>query len=202
MGAALVLLALALTRIDDPRHLSNTWYLTRASGLIAYLFLWVSVSIGLLQSTGGLQGLSAPVANIGLHEDFSLWSISAAVFHAAILLFDRYVLFRLSELLVPFRSEFQPVWTGLGTIALYIVLLSAASTYLRHRLPPRIWRALHLSSLLGLLFALVHGVMAGTDTALPTVAFFYRFSAISLLGLLTVRLFRGGVSRAGSSGGR
>lgn len=199
-AGALVFAALALAQISDPSQLLKTWYLTRASGLIAFFFLWASVVMGLLQSTGIMKGLSTPLANIDLHEHLSLWSVFATVFHAVILVWDHYSPFRWSELVVPFSSAFKPVWTGLGTVAFYTALLAVVSTYLRPWLSTRAWRTLHLSSLLGFLLALVHGVMEGTDSGLAPVAFMYRFALISLLALLGLRVVKGVFSRAGASG--
>lgn len=185
----------ALLRNADPAGMLNTWYLTRASGLVAYALLFGSVAVGLLQSLGMLQGVTSPVANVDVHEHLSLGALYATVFHAVILLWDRYVPFTLAEVLVPFASDFEPAAVSLGILALYAMLLVIVSTYLRPRLQSRHWRAFHLISLVAFLFALIHGVATGSDTGHPAVAYLYRFSGISV-GLLSAwRLAKGVRSR-------
>lgn len=167
------------------------WYLTRAAGLLAYLLLWASVTLGLLQSLGMLKGLTAPVANLDVHQFVSLGAIYATVFHAVVLLYDRYVPFTISELLVPFASDYKPVLVTLGIMGLYLMLLVTVTTYLRSRLSPRTWRSIHLTSLVAFAFALLHGLLLGTDATHPVVAFAYRFTAILTFLLVAYRLFKG-----------
>ena len=44
---------------------------------------------------------------------------------------------------LPFRAAYRPVWQGLGTVALDLVMLLVASSVLRHRIGPRAWRGVH-----------------------------------------------------------
>lgn len=203
--AALVLglaAAGALLRNADPAGMLNTWYLTRASGLVAYALLFGSVAVGLLQSLGMLRGVTLPAANVDVHEHLSLGALYATVFHATILLWDRYVPFALAEVLVPFVSDYETEEVALGVLSLYAMLLVTVSTYLRPRLQPRHWRMLHLVSLVAFLFALIHGVDMGSDSGHPAVAYFYRFSGISV-GLLSAwRLVKGVRSRHADSARR
>lgn len=147
--------------------------------------------MGLLQSLGMLRGLTAPAATVEIHEHLSLWALYITVFHAAILLWDPYVPFRVAALLLPFASDYAPAAVTLGVIATYTMVAATVTTYLRARLRPAHWRAVHLLTLAGFLLALIHGVAIGTDTRHPAVGYLYRSTGLSA-GLLTAwRLVRG-----------
>jgi hypothetical protein len=47
------------------------------------------------------------------------------------------------SIVVPFASSYQPLWTGLGTVALDLMLAVAVSSALRQHLGARTWRILH-----------------------------------------------------------
>lgn len=173
-----------------PEALLNTWYLSRASGLVAYLFLWLSVCIGLLQSTRLVRGITAAGATIDVHEFTSLFGLSLVTFHGVILLWDHYVSFSWSSLLIPFSSRFHPFLVGLGTLSFYLALAAAVSSYVHGRLGPKGWRIMHLGSLVAFAFALVHGVLLGTDAANPAVGYLYRFTGISVALLVGYRIYR------------
>lgn len=194
-GVAALLLAIALAGLLlsrlDLQAVLHPWYLTRAAGLIAFLLLWAAVAVGLLQSLGMLKGVTEPGANLDVHEHLSLWSLYAATFHAVILLWDRYVPFDWFELMVPFLSDYKPVLVAWGIGAFYLTLVVTVTTYLRARLTTRVWRAIHLLSLLAFLFALVHGVAIGTDATHPAVAYLYRFTSLSAGLLLSFRVLKG-----------
>ncbi len=174
----------------DPTRWLQPWYLTRASGITAYLLLWTAVAVGLLQSLGMLQGVTAPLANLDVHEHLSLWSLYATVFHAVILLWDSYVPFSLAAITVPMLSAFKPVLVSLGILTFYLGLLVTVTTYLRSRMAASTWRMIHLLSLVAFVMALAHGVLLGTDTSQPLVAYMYRFTGISVAGLAVYRTVR------------
>lgn len=194
-GAAALVLSLAaaglLLRTVNPAGLLHTWYLTRAAGLVAYVLLYLSVAVGLLQSLGVLRGLTAPAASLDVHEHLSLWALYATVFHAVILLWDSYIPFSAAALLLPFASGYEPAAVTLGVLATYTMLTAIVSTYLRTRLRPAHWRTLHLLSLAGFLFALVHGVAIGTDAGHPAVGYLHRFTGLSVGLLAAWRLIKG-----------
>ena len=66
--------------------------------------------------------------------------------------------------LIPFASSYKPFWSGLGSLALYLFLAIILSSYLRKQIGQKSWRLFHYTSYLGFLLALLHGLMAGTDS--------------------------------------
>lgn len=197
---AVGLAAWLLSPVVDPQELLQTWYLSRAAGLVALALLWLSVCLGLMQSSGLLTGITGAANNVDVHGFAALLSLYGTTFHAWILLWDRFVTFRWAELLVPFTSAYEPVLTGLGTLAFYGVMGTVVTTYLRGRLGPKVWRALHQTSLAVFALALVHGYLYGPDTSLPAVRLFYHFSGWSTALLLAYRI-AGGILRSARAAG-
>jgi predicted ferric reductase len=135
------------------------------------------------------EGLvSGPIA-YGLHESLSLGTILFALLHALVLLGDAYIKFNLLHLIVPYTAPYAPFWTGLGTIAFYLIFVLTGSFYIRKQIGPKTWRALHYLTFTGYLLALGHGLMAGTDTSLATIKLMYLGTGFSVLFLSYYRLF-------------
>jgi methionine sulfoxide reductase heme-binding subunit len=192
-GVSLGLLALLLVtlRLAGPVPISDLmrpWYLSRGAGFVALGLLWLSVVVGLLQSCGLLKGLTSGAANIDLHDYVSVWSLYATLFHGLILTFDHYTALGTADVLVPFLTDYKPVQVALGIIALYLGVAATLTTYLRQKLSPAVWRVIHQLSLVGFFLALFHGLVLGTDSGLPAVAWFYRFAGISVGGLTLYRI--------------
>ena len=66
------------------------WYLSRASGVIAYALFWLAVVFGLLLSTRLGKHFNAARV-FALHQYLSLMAVGFAAFHAGILLADNYL---------------------------------------------------------------------------------------------------------------
>lgn len=197
---SLALSAWLLSGGVSPAELLQTWYLSRAAGLVALTLLWVSVMLGLMQGGKLLAGVTAPGSNVDVHAFAALLAVYAATFHAWILLWDRFVPFRPGEILVPFSASYEPVLVGIGSLALYAALGAVVTTYLRGLLGPKLWRFLHRISALGLGLALVHGYLLGTDTRLPAVQALYQVIGWSTALLLAYRIVGGVFQRARSAG--
>ncbi|HSQ64033.1 MAG TPA: hypothetical protein VLM85_12495 [Polyangiaceae bacterium] len=142
------------------------WYLSRASGLVAYAMLSVSMLLGLLLSTRFAKAWPGSASAFVLHEHASGLGLAAAIFHGLVLLGDRYTSFRPLEILLPFGASYRPAAVGLGQLALYGLALLVASFYARKRIGQRAWRWLHFASFLVYALALAHGVALGTDRGL------------------------------------
>lgn len=168
---------------------SAYWYMARAGGVVAYLLLWLSTVWGLVLSTKiTAKMLSTPLA-YGLHEFLSILAIVFALLHSLILLGDQYIQFNIFQLAIPFIAPYRPFWTGLGTIALYLTMALTGSFYVRKQIGQRVWRTLHYLTFVAYILALVHGLMAGTDSPLAVVKLIYLGSGFSVLFLVYYRLF-------------
>jgi hypothetical protein len=97
-----------------------------------------------------------------------LLSIVFILLHVGVLAVDRYLPYSAWQILVPFLSPYRPFWVGIGVLAFYITLLVTVTFYLRNRIGMRLFRLIHVLSLVGYLGVTLHGLYAGTDR--PTAA--------------------------------
>ena len=164
------------------------WYVARAGGLIAYLLLWLATMWGVLMSSKMVKGKIDAALVYGMHEFLPMLAMVFAGLHAAVLMGDAYVGFNLVDLLVPFAASYRPLWTGLGSLALYLSIALIASFYLKHLVSRKLWRALHYTTYLAFGLAMVHGIMAGTDTSSPVVRWMYIASGAALLFVTLYRI--------------
>src|SRR5690606_9162795 len=104
------------------------------------------------------------------------------------LLGDSYIDFAPWHLFVPFAGPYKPLWTGLGILALYLSVALIASFYVRKRIGQKVWRTLHYASYLAFLLALLHGIMAGSDTAAAPMWVMYIVTGGLSVFLLLYRL--------------
>jgi predicted ferric reductase len=174
------------------------WMVARASGLVAFALLSVSVTFGLLITTKAIdRTLSRPLV-FHVHQFTSVLALSFATIHAGALLFDRFLTFTVVDLVVPFTGPYRAGWVGLGVAGGWLMALVTASFWARRAIGQRAWRSLHYASFAAYGLALVHAVAAGTDAALAPVQALYALSAATIAALLVYRI---GAARAARNAG-
>ncbi len=164
------------------------WYLTRAAGLTAYLLLWLSTVWGLAVSSKIFDPVLNRFFTYDMHQFLSLLAIGFVVLHVAVLLADQYLPFSLAQIILPFGAPYRPVWVGLGVIALYLTLLVSVTFYIRRWIGQRTFRAVHYLSFLAFVGAAVHGLFAGTDSALWTTQLMYAVTSLVVVFLTVYRI--------------
>jgi len=165
------------------------WYLSRASALVAYVLLWLSMASGLIITNKLARVWPGGPTAFDLHQFTSLIGLAFALFHALILMGDKYINYNLAQVLVPFNSTgYKPVWVGLGQIGFYLFAIVGLSFYVRKRLGHRTWRLIHFLSFLTFALALAHGIFAGTDTTVEAVRVFYWGTGVALVFLTVYRI--------------
>jgi predicted ferric reductase len=175
--------------VNDIDH--TYWYMTRASGFVAYMLLFAAVVFGLSMTGDLVSRWLARFRVYDLHRFLSLLALAAAVFHALIVLPDRYIGFSLFELLIPFASPYRPFYMALGAFSLYLAAFIAGTFYLRRLVPYRVWRLIHYATFGAFALALVHGAGAGTDTAAAWPPYLYAATGLIAFNLLVYRALKG-----------
>ena len=163
----------ALSNLFALNSVQTMWYITRASGLVAYLLLWLSTAWGLAVSSKILDQLLHRSFTYDFHQYLSLFALGFTGLHILVLLFDGFMPYSVPQILVPFISPYRPVWVGIGVIGLYLMALVTVTFYMRSRIGMNAFRVIHYLSLLGYLGAAVHGIFSGTDTSLVSVQMLY-----------------------------
>jgi len=168
------------------------WYLTRASGLVAYLLLFASVVLGLVM-TGDLVGRR--VTRFGaydLHRFTTLIALAVTLFHALIVLPDGFIGFSLADVLVPFATSYRSVYMAAGVLGLWLMALFVLTFYLRPLVPYPVWRLLHYATFVAFVLAVAHGAGTGTDTESVWSRDLYAVTGFVVFDLFVYRVLRGG----------
>ena len=164
------------------------WYLSRATGFVAYLLLFATVVLGLSIRTKSLDRLVARWRITDIHTFLSVLVVIFVAVHVAVLLGDTFIGFSAVQLLVPFASSYLPVWTGVGILSAYLLLLVAISFPARRFTGYRFWRALHYLTFVVYVGALVHAVFTGTDSRVGWAQAVYIGTAGIVLTLVLYRI--------------
>lgn len=174
------------------------WYLSRSSGVVAYLLIWLSCVLGLTLTNRFARLWAGGPAVADVHQLASLIGLMLLVFHVTILLGDRYASYRIDQLLIPFTAaQHAPFWVGLGQVAAYLVVPVTLSFYVRRTIGHRTWRLLHYASFGVFWLSVAHGLGAGTDSSAPLMLAMYLVTSSSLVFLTAYRIVMaaGGRSR-------
>ena len=145
------------------------WHLARASALIGYLSLFISIFLGLAIKTPYLKKIVSPFYSYQMHCWISLQAILFALFHGVILMFDTFIGFRLENIFVPFINSSQYLtginanFLALGIISFYLMIILVLTSYLRRFINNKIWRALHFLNIGLFVIVFIHALFMGTD---------------------------------------
>ena len=163
---------------------TSFWYLSRATGFVAYLLLWGSVTWGLLLSTGTGRAWMRPPQLLDAHQFLSAAGAGFACFHSLVLIGDSYVSFALRAVILPFGGSYEPLLVAFGQIAAWLSLLLITSFHVRRHIGGRVWRRLHYASFVAFWLAVAHGLLLGTERTTVSANVVYLTTA-SIVTFLT-----------------
>ncbi|MGB9378772.1 MAG: ferric reductase-like transmembrane domain-containing protein [Mycobacteriales bacterium] len=168
------------------------WLVARAAGLTAFLFLTLTVILGIAAGARSLPSWWPRFLTQGVHRGSSAVALLLLAVHVVTLVIDPYVVLTWTDIVIPFQAGYQRTWSALGTIAvdLLLVITLTSLVQLRVRLGPRLWRAIHVTSYAAWVVALVHGLGAGTDTKMSAIKIAYAAAAGLVLIAFLIRTTR------------
>ncbi|MCU1551304.1 MAG: iron reductase [Glaciihabitans sp.] len=153
------------------------WALGRGTGVISLILITVSVVLGILTRSGRPAFGMPRFAVTLVHRNASLLGSVFVLVHVVSLFFDPYAELRLVDFFVPFLGTAKPIWLGLGTVSLDLLVALIVTALLRRFIGHRVFRAVHWFSYAMWPIALAHSLGDGTDAG--TVWF------LTLAGLCT-----------------
>lgn len=146
------------------------WYLNRSTGLVLLGLFTLVIVLGVMSTARRAPSWWARFATVELHRRAAFLAVVLLAVHVATAVLDEYVNITWVDMWLPFRSDYRPLWLGLGTVALDLWLAVVITSLLRFRMPLTAWRGIHLLAYVAWVPAVLHGVGTGTDgTALPVV---------------------------------
>ncbi|WP_329282484.1 ferric reductase-like transmembrane domain-containing protein [Streptomyces sp. NBC_01451] len=174
---------------------SPLWYASRTGGTLALILLTVTVVLGIASG-----GRTAP-RRIGrfevglLHRNLSLLTLVFLAVHVVTTVLDPFVHLSWAVTVVPLSASYRPLWLGLGTVALDLLLAVLVTSGLRRRLGVRRWKAVHWLAYAAWPLAVFHSAGTGTDTRLSLQLWLYAACLVSLVGAVWWRVAKAGRGR-------
>ena len=138
------------------------WLLARASGLVAFGLLTLSVWLGLAMSTR-LLGPGRQKALFGWHRPLVWTALWIVLLHAVSVMLDPVLHFGLPAVLVPLAAPWKPIGIAAGVTAGWLTLVLALSFRAKRWIGHRGWRVLHFASFAAFFLFLGHALAVGTD---------------------------------------
>jgi sulfoxide reductase heme-binding subunit YedZ len=169
------------------------WITSRAAGTLALLFSSVGVGAGLLMGGKVLKGRGPELR--AAHEALSIATIVALVVHAAALLGDSYLRPSLADVAIPFVSSYMTLWTTIGIVAGWMMIILGLSFYARARIGQQRWRKLHRFMALAWILGLAHSLGEGTDAGTAWFLVATALVTIPAAALLAQRTAAAGAAR-------
>jgi predicted ferric reductase len=181
---------------DQPKAF---WYLSRSSGVVAYLALWLSAVLGLSLTNRFARLWAGGPAVADIHQFSSLLALALVLFHVVVLLGDQFTQYRIDQLLLPFTAtQHEPFWVGLGQVSLYLALPVTFTFYARSLIGVRAWRAIHYLSFAVFGLAVAHGLGAGTDSVTAPLLGMYITTVCAIVFLTCYRVLTAPGRRVGA----
>ena len=176
------------------------WILARVTGLSAAAALAISLLTGLALRSAVLDWLATNRAVRATHEFTAILWIPLGLSHLLFLLLDSSVrtALRPVDLVVPFRAGYGALALGLGTLSLDLLVLVAATGWLRRRMHPAAWRWIHRLSYLACALVFGHALLGGSDFSSPQVSAI-TWSAAAILAVLSLARLAWGRLSAGDT---
>ncbi len=146
------------------------WYVTRASGLVAFAFAWVVIFLGIAVRLPGLRNIIRPAYSLSVHYTLAVQTLFFALFHGISFLFDPFILPTLSDAFIPFHisaSKIDPLPLALGILALYGFIILVVTSWIKPMIPQRLWRITHFLNIFVYAAVIAHALLLGTDMQTP-----------------------------------
>jgi methionine sulfoxide reductase heme-binding subunit len=165
------------------------WYIVRATALIGFLLLYISIFVGTVSCLPGVRKYFLRLRSLNFHCWISLQALIFAAAHAITLLFHKFIPFGWKDIFIPFHSSFEPVLVGLGTIVFYLMIILVATSYARKYISASLWRTVHFLNIGLYIAVIIHALYLGTDLKSGILREIFIWSNVILLLLLMFNMF-------------
>jgi len=165
------------------------WYTSRASGIIAYILLFLLIVSGIGIKTGFIYKITNPDLSWVIHRNISFIMTISIVIHCISLLFDEYIKFTLLDVLSPFAPKVGGVYLSMGIISFYIIIAAIITSLFYQQKYPRVWQIVHYLPYPVFILIFLHGTMMGSDSKTFVMQAVYWTTGISFILLLIYRVF-------------
>ncbi|MDJ0349365.1 ferric reductase-like transmembrane domain-containing protein [Cryobacterium sp. PH29-G1] len=151
------------------------------------------------QPSWGRPLLTLPRFAVALvHRNVALLATAFILVHMVSLLGGSHAQLTVVEFFVPFLGAYKPLWLGLGTVAVDLLIAIIATSLLRRFVGLRVFRVVHWLTYLLWPIALAHAIGNGTDATTPWFIAFAVLSTIIVFAAVAWRVTAGFVENSAS----
>ena len=145
------------------------WFITRATGIVATVLAVAALVLGFYFSSRNMGERRRPAWWLDLHNWLGGITLVFTVVHIVASCIDNNSGIGLVQVLIPGTAKNASWGITWGVIATYLFAITVFTSWPRKRLRPRMWRIVHLTSVMALALAGLHAFQTGTDAT--TLAF-------------------------------
>jgi methionine sulfoxide reductase heme-binding subunit len=167
------------------------WYATRGLGVSTLIVLTGTVVIGIVTAVRWSGQTTPAFVAADMHRNLSLLAISLLAAHIVTTVLDPFAHISVRDVIIPVGAAYRPVWLGFGVVATDILIAVIATSLLRERIGPRLWRWLHWAAYGSWPLAVVHGLGTGSDARAPWLIAVVVSCVVAVLLALIERIRRG-----------
>lgn len=168
-----------------------TWYVTRSTGMIAFLLISAAVVLGVLGAER-FETVNRPRFHYAeLHRGVALFGGVLLLVHIVTAVIDPFTHLGLTSIFDPFGRSYRALYLGLGIVAFDVLAAVIVSSLIRQRLTPKSWRYIHLSVYPIWVAAIVHGLGTGTDSRFLVVQVMYLVALAGVVLATWIRVLSG-----------
>ena len=139
------------------------WYFTRATGMVATGLVIAALVWGFFFSARNTGIRRRPNWWLDLHNYLGGLALIFTGLHVVAAVLDRGSGLGVLQALVPGTAGAQAWAVGWGVVAAHLFVVTVLTSWPRRRLSRRVWRAVHLGSVIGTVLAIVHALQLGSD---------------------------------------
>jgi predicted ferric reductase len=177
--------------------MSNTqwWYVMRASGMMAWALLTLTVLWGAVASSKFVRKGRRWV--LDMHPFLASLGLAMLILHIVAAVLDSYAGVSLVAVFVPFTATWNPIAIALGVVSLWGIGVVQVTSWLRRKMRRNTWSLVHQSSYVAAWTMALHALTAGSDVSRPAVALGAAVLIMTTSAVTIVRALRNRVSQPG-----
>ncbi len=178
------------------------WYVSRSSGIVTWLLCGASIIWGLALSTRALGKNPTPAWLLDLHRWLGSLALVFTAIHILGVVGDgwlkdpiKHIAFShygWREILIPYARKksfwYRPTAVAWGIVALYLLLAIQVTSWLRSKMPKRVWHTIHLLSFPLFVISCMHSWQNGTDVKNRALLWSAVFMFMMVFGFTFMRL--------------
>lgn len=165
------------------------WYVTRASGIIAFAFAWLAIFLGIAVRLPLLKDIIRPAYSLSVHYTIAVQTLFFALLHGISFLFDPFMAPSLADAFIPFHispSKLDPLSLALGIMAFYGFIVLVFTSWIKPMIPQRLWRITHFLNIFVYVAVIGHALLIGTDMKVPLYRNIFIGANVFLMSLLLI----------------